>query len=205
MTLVHLALGGLAGLAAGEASRGLARRRVRIGQPDLLSVALAAGGCLVLAMWTPADSDAPTTGLRAAVLLVLALVLASDLRERAVYPAIVYPAIACLALAAPWLGTSVLDALSGAAVGGGLFAFLYLLARVRYGPGALGDGDVSVAVLLGVIVGLSRLPLALLLVGLFGACLALVAAVRARSLRASFAYAPALSLAALATSLVHAS
>jgi prepilin signal peptidase PulO-like enzyme (type II secretory pathway) len=203
MMLVHLALGALAGLVAGEVSRGLAERRGRIGRPDFLSVGLAAGGSLALVVWMPVDSDAPTTVLRAALLLVLALVLASDLRERAVYPAIVYPAIVCLAVAAPLLGTSTVDALLGAAAAGGLFALLYVAARALYGPGALGEGDVSVAVLLGVVVGVSRMPLAILLVSLFGAGLALVAAVRARSLRASFAYAPALSLAALATSVVH--
>jgi prepilin signal peptidase PulO-like enzyme (type II secretory pathway) len=202
--LVHLALGGLAGLVAGEASRSLAYRRGRSGRPDVLSVVLAAGGSLALAVWPPEQGDVPTTLVRAGLLMLLALVLASDLRERAVYPAIVYPAIVCLALAAPLLGTSVVDALSGAAVSGGVFAILYVVARVAYGPDALGEGDVSVAVLLGVVVGLSRLPLAILLVSIFGASLALVAAVRARSLRASFAYAPALSLAALATSMAHA-
>jgi hypothetical protein len=49
----------------------------------------------------------------------------------------------------------------------------------------------------------NRLPLALPLVSVVGVGLALVAAVRARSLRASFAYAATLCLAALATFLLH--
>jgi leader peptidase (prepilin peptidase)/N-methyltransferase len=204
MMLAHLVLGALAGLVAGEVSRSLADRRRRIRRPDLLSAALGTGSCLALAAWVPPVSDVPTTVLRVCLLLVLALVLASDIRERAVYPAIVYPAIVCSVLTAPLLGMSIADSVLGAAVGGGVFAALYLIARVRYGPGALGEGDVSVAVLLGAVVGLPHLPLALVLVSVFGAGLALVAAARARSLRASFAYAPALSLAALATMLIQA-
>jgi leader peptidase (prepilin peptidase)/N-methyltransferase len=202
MMLIHLVLGALTGLAAGEVSRNLAGRRGASRRPDILSMVLAAGSCLALAAWAPADGDVPTTVLRASLLLVLALVLASDLRERSVYPVIVYPAIICVALTAPLLGMSISDSVLGATVGGGLFTILYLIARMRYGPGALGEGDVSVAVLLGAVVGLPHLPLALVLVSLFGAGLALVAAARARSLRANFAYAPALSLAALATLLI---
>jgi prepilin signal peptidase PulO-like enzyme (type II secretory pathway) len=202
--LVSLALGSVAGLVAGEASRALARRRFGFGRPDRLSVALAAGSALVFTWWTPVHGDFVNTLLRTGLLALLALVLASDLRERAVYPPIVYPAIVGLAAAAPVLGTSVVDALLGGAISGGVFALLHLVARVRYGSGALGEGDVTVAVLMGVVVGALRLPAALLLVSVIGAGLALLAVVRARSMRATFPYAPALSLAAVATLLVRA-
>src|SRR5207248_2460671 len=135
---------------------------------------------------------------------VLLLVLACDVREQAVYPAVVYPGIALAVATAPVLGSSVLDALLGAAASGGLFAAFYLLARLRYGPGALGGGDVAAAALLGAVVGFSRLFPALALVGVIGAAIALVAGLRARSLHASFAYAPALCLAALAATLLRA-
>ncbi len=204
MLVVHLVLGAVLGLAAGEASRCLAQGKARVRRPDLLSILLAGGACLALAAWLPLDAHVPTIALRATLLLVLGLVLASDLRERAVYPALVYPAIGCLAIAAPGLGLSITDSVLGAVAAGAVFAVLYLVARLRYGSGAFGEGDVSVAVLLGVVVGLPQLALALALVALFGAGLALVAAARARSLQASFAYAPALSLAALATSMIHA-
>ena len=55
----------------------------------------------------------------------------------------------------------------------------------------------AVAALLGSVVGFSQLPQALLMVGVFGAIIAVVAGIRSRSLRASFPYAPALCLAAL--------
>jgi prepilin signal peptidase PulO-like enzyme (type II secretory pathway) len=204
MLVIHVALGALVGLVAGEASRWLAAGEIRICRPDLLSLVLMVGASLALAVWLTADADGPTSAFRIALLLVLGMVLASDLRERAVYPALVYPAIGCLALAAPWSGLSITASVLGAVVAGALFAALYFIARLRYGAGAFGEGDISAAVLLGVVVGLPHLALALVLVALFGAGLALVAAARARSLHASFAYAPALSLAALATSLIHA-
>jgi prepilin signal peptidase PulO-like enzyme (type II secretory pathway) len=202
--LLSLALGTLAGLLAGEASRALAERRFRRAPPDRLSIALAFGSALAFKWWTPPQGDPATTLLRTGVVTLLALVLACDIRERAIYPMIVYPAILGLTIAAPLLGTSVVDALLGGAIAGGVFALLYLLARVRYGSGALGEGDVTVAVLMGVVVGAPRLPVALLLASTIGAVLAVLAVVRARSLRATFPYAPALSLAALATLLVRA-
>jgi len=202
--LLSLALGSLAGMVAGEASRALAEHRLRRAPPDRLSIALASGSALAFGWWTPPQGDPATTLLRAGVVTLLDLVLACDIRERAVYPMIVYPAILGLIIAAPLLGTSVVDALLGGAIAGGLFALLYLLARVRYGSGALGEGDVTVAVLMGVVVGASRLPVALLLASSIGAVLALLVVVRARSLRATFPYAPALSLATLATLLVRA-
>jgi prepilin signal peptidase PulO-like enzyme (type II secretory pathway) len=135
---------------------------------------------------------------------LLLVVLASDLRERAVYPAIVYPGIFLITVTAPIFGRSVVDVLLGAGACAALFAVLYLFARLRYGLGALGDGDISAAALLGAMVGLSRLSLALALVSVIGAGIALAVALRARSLRATFPYAPALCLAALLTMLLNA-
>jgi prepilin signal peptidase PulO-like enzyme (type II secretory pathway) len=202
MMLLPLALGSLAGLAAGEASRALACRHAALAWPDRVSLVLAAGAGIALSLWMTNPSDLATILVRVGLLMLLVLVLGSDMRERAVYPAVVYPAILGLAAAAPLLGTSVLDALLGGAMSGGLFGVVYLVARLRYGSGAFGEGDVSVAVLMGVVVGASRLPLALILVSSIGAGLALVAVVRAHSMRATFPYAPALSLAALGTLLL---
>jgi leader peptidase (prepilin peptidase)/N-methyltransferase len=201
--IVILALGGLAGLVAGVLSDCLARSGGKLRTPDFLSAGLALVGGVVLALWVRDETDVPSIAVKAAVLLLLSVVLASDVRERAVYPLIVYPSVVCSIVAAPLLGISQIEALSGAAVGGFVFALLFALARLLYGPGALGAGDVSVAVLLGATVGLPRLPVALLLVGIIGAGLALLAGIRARSMRATFAYAPALSLAAMTTTLLY--
>ena len=194
-------VGALAGLGAGEASRALAAGRGRPRRPDLLSWTLAASGALAVALHAAVRATVPAVVEAGAVGLVL-LVLASDLRERTVYPAVVYSGVALAAIGGPSLGTAVPDALLGAVASFGFFAVLYVLARVRYGPGALGDGDVSVAALLGAVAGLGRLPLALALAAVIGAGMALAVGLRARSLHASFPYAPALCVAALLTPLL---
>jgi leader peptidase (prepilin peptidase)/N-methyltransferase len=197
--IVAAALGGLAGLAAGEGSRGLAAGGHPRSFPDRLSWLLGGGGALML-VGRMAGRDGPAVLAEAGLVGLLLLVLASDLRERAVYPGVVYPGVVFLAWAAPLFGLSVFDALFGAAGGAGLFTVLYAVGRVRYGPGALGAGDVSVAALLGTVVGLSRLAPALLLTGLIGAGFAVAVLVRTRSRRATLPYAPAMCLAAFCAS-----
>jgi prepilin signal peptidase PulO-like enzyme (type II secretory pathway) len=199
--IVPILIGSLVGLAAGEASRALSTGRSNY-LPDRLSWFLAAGGALAVAVH-PAAREGP---LRLVAVLVLVgtlfLVLASDVRERAVYPAVVYPSIALAIAAAPILDSSIVNALLGAAAGGGVFGVFYVFAHRRYGPGALGGGDISAAGLLGAVVGLSRLFPALALVAAIGVVMALVVGLRARSLRATFPYAPALCLGALVTVIV---
>jgi prepilin signal peptidase PulO-like enzyme (type II secretory pathway) len=197
-------LGGVIGLLAGEASRVLATGRRRPSRPDLLSWILAASAALVIGFFQAAEADMTVALARLGLVALLFLVLASDIRERAVYPAVVYPGVVFAAASGLLLGTPLADAVLGAAVSVGIFAVAYVLARVRYGPGALGVGDVSVAALMGAVVGLSRLPLALALVALVGGMIAILAAIRARSLRAVVPYAPALCVAALITPVLHA-
>ena len=124
---------------------------------------------------------------------------ASDLRERAVYPAIVYPGVAYAVAVAPFVGSSVPNSLFGAVAAASVFAMLYIFARLRSGPGAFGAGDVSTAALLGAVAGISRLALGLVFVSLIGAAIAAIIALRARSVHVSMPYAPAICFGALAT------
>jgi prepilin signal peptidase PulO-like enzyme (type II secretory pathway) len=195
-------LGGLAGLAIGEASRALAAGRHRSGPPDRLSILLAAVGAL-----TVAAHPATKTGFVPAVTEIvlvgfLLAVLACDVRERSVYPIIVYPGVVYAIVAAPLLELWFVDAIFGAVVCVALFGAFYGLARLRYGRGGFGGGDVSAAALLGAVVGWSGLPLALPLVSIIGAVVAIVVGVRARSRLATFPYAPAVCLGALIATLL---
>jgi prepilin signal peptidase PulO-like enzyme (type II secretory pathway) len=133
---------------------------------------------------------------------LLTLIAASDIRERAVYPLLVYPAVILTIVAAPALGIWRIDAFKGAAFMTLLFLLVYMAARVISGPGALGMGDVSVAALVGAIAGLSRIDQALIILGFAGGLMALAAAIRARSFRTAFPYAPALCLGALGATMV---
>jgi Flp pilus assembly protein protease CpaA len=199
---LSIVLGALAGLAAGEASRVLAGGRGCRLAPDRLSWLLTAGGALALVLHPAGRSGLLEAVAEAALIGCLLLVLGSDVRERAVYPMVVYSGVALAVVFAPLLGTSIDDAGAGALASGLVFAGLYAWARLRFGQGTLGGGDVSAAALLGAVAGLSKLFLALTLVGLIGGAMALLVGLRARSLRASFPYAPALCLAAMLATLL---
>ena len=199
---IAVLLGGLAGLAAGELSRVLASGSRPTGPPDRLSWLVAGGGALALAAHPAARGELLLAVVEAVLVGIVLTVLACDVRERAVYPMIVYPGVALALAAAPLRGLWIVDAIFGAVVSVGLFAAFYGLARLRYGKGGLGGGDVSAAALLGATVGLTGLPLALLMVSIIGAAIAIVVGLRARSLRATFPSAPALCLGALGATLL---
>lgn len=104
-------------------------------------------------------------------ILVLLLILFIDLQQRRILNLIALPATALALLAGLLDGReSFLLALLGAAVGFLFFYLLYWFGRRVYGPGALGFGDVKLAMLLGAMLGLRyigpALVLSLLLAGL---------------------------------------
>ena len=190
-------VGGVGGLTAGAVSHALKESRPPSAGLDALSWALAAAGALAAAAHpTALDGPIPAV-LQGGLVGLLLLVTASDLRERAVHPAIVYPGVAYAVAAAPLLGSSVLNSLFGAVAATAVFAVLYIYARLRSGPGAFGAGDVSTAALLGAVAGISRLALGLVLVSLVGAAIAAFIALRTRSVHASMPYAPAICFGAL--------
>ncbi len=104
-------------------------------------------------------------------ILVLFLILLVDLRQRRILNAVTLPAT-LLALAVGLINgrETFLIALLGALAGFVFFYLLYLAGRKFYGHGALGFGDVKLAMLLGAILGLQyvwpALVLGLLLAGL---------------------------------------
>src|SRR6185295_1182887 len=105
------------------------------GWPDRLSWLLAGGGALALAIDPAARGDFPAAVVGGLMVGLVLLVLACDLRERAVYPMIVYPTIGLAIALAPVLGTSVGDAVLGTVVSAALCGLCYIVARLRYGVG----------------------------------------------------------------------
>lgn len=139
-----------------------------------------------------------TTSLYTAL---LALVAVQDLRQRLVYPGVVYPATVVAAVLTPLaLREPLWAGLAGALVGAGVFFALHLLARLLYQGGeALGFGDVMIAGLVGAMAGFPAVASALALGALLGGLAAAVIGLVQRSRRAAFAYGPALCLGGLLT------
>ncbi len=132
--------------------------------------------------------------LGAAVLALLAVV---DLEQRRVPNVVVLPATALVLLAA-WTEGQGASAVAGAVLAGGAFLALAILGSRLYGRDALGMGDVKMAALIGALVGLERMPLALLLGVLLAGAVAGWLLLSGRARRGdSLAYGSCLALAAL--------
>ncbi|MGE3858147.1 MAG: prepilin peptidase, partial [Dehalococcoidia bacterium] len=120
--------------------------------------------------------DVPSGLLTAWVIVLLAFAV-HDVRTRRIPNRAVYPAIAVAALlAAVGPGRPPADLLAG---GTGAGAVFWLLAAVS--RGGVGGGDVKLAVLVGLVVGASRLSAVLAVTALSGGVLAFVALALGRS------------------------
>lgn len=97
--------------------------------------------------------------LFAAILIALAVI---DWEQRRLPNAILLPATA-LALAYAWQDGRLASAAAGGALAFALFLSFYGLGRCLFGRDALGPGDVKLAGLIGVMLGLELLPYALAL------------------------------------------
>ncbi|MHB1132276.1 MAG: prepilin peptidase [Chloroflexota bacterium] len=132
-------------------------------------------------------------------LALLVLVFAIDWRHRLILNVVTLPAaVLALALSAVAPGTSVLSSLLGAAAYGGTFVLLYLLALIMYRRGdALGQGDVKLAIVIGLMLGLPRAVVALMLGVTLGALAAGAALLAGRPGKEAMPYGTSLSAAAM--------
>lgn len=205
---VWMLLGWLAGAIVGYACRRLLAAEVPtaavkplpwlgplgIDPPLQAASALAFG---VLAWRVPFGLTLGIYSLYAVALLALLLI---DWRTRYVYDAMVYPAIAAALFLTPLATGGVLwQGIAGALLGAAVFGGIYLLGRLAYrGAVPMGAGDISLAALMGAMVGYEQVLPGLLLASLLGAAIAIGYAVRYRSLKVTMPYGPSLCLAALA-------
>ncbi len=126
-------------------------------------------------------------------------VLVIDLETRRVLNVMLAPAALFAIGAGLWLGDPSLPGmLGGALVALLLFGGLYLLGRLLFGRGALGLGDVKLAVVIGLITGYPAVMQALLLGAVLGAVAAMYLLVTRRAgLKSTTAYAPYLAVGAM--------
>lgn len=107
-----------------------------------------------------------SAAVETSVLLAVAVV---DLQHRLIPTMLVYPTILFAVLSSPaWPNLGFLTSLLGGALAFALFFVLALVARLVFGEGALGDGDVTLATLIGVICGYPTVVLSLALGALAG-------------------------------------
>lgn len=128
--------------------------------------------------------------------LVLVAVTVTDFRHRLIPMLLVYPCIVfALATSPLWPNLGLLYSALGALAAFVLFFLLAQLARLMFGDGALGDGDISLAVLIGAICGFPMVVVALALgafAGGIGAMCVLLA--RRSALGSTIPYGPYLAL-----------
>ena len=85
---------------------------------------------------------------------LLLLIAWIDLKQQRIPNKLVFPGALLALLAHALNGRSMLlSSLLGAVVGGALFLLLFWLGQRLFGPGALGWGDVKLAIFLGALVG----------------------------------------------------
>ena len=132
---------------------------------------------------------------------VFALILVTDIERRLILNVVTFPSIG-LAIVASFLLPDILpwNALAGGAVGLFTFLLLVIIGKSVFGSGALGEGDITLATLIGLITGFPLIIEALVLTTLVGAGISFILLVtRARRLRDHIPYGPFLIIGATIT------
>lgn len=95
---------------------------------------------------------------------VLILIIVTDLEHKLIFNVVTYP-LTLIALAASFIVSDNSPALAflGALVGFGFFFLTYWVGYLLFGPGALGMGDVKLAMAMGAMLGFHRILFALIL------------------------------------------
>jgi prepilin signal peptidase PulO-like enzyme (type II secretory pathway) len=147
----------------------------------------------LMPLWIASPLDLAIYCIYMAVLILIVII---DLEHRLVLHVVTFPTT-LLAIAGSYVlaDNSIRLALVGAAVGFLLFLLVFWVGQRLFGPGALGFGDVTLAMMMGAMLGFHRILFALIL-GIFLAgfwsLLALIT--RRMSRRTYFAYGPFLAI-----------
>jgi len=132
---------------------------------------------------------------------IFSVLLITDIERRLIPNVITFPAIA-IALAASLVvpGAKWWSALIGGGVGFSFFLLAYFVGTAVFGPLALGQGDITLALLVGIITGFPLVVEALVIAILVGAAISSILLItRVRGLRDPIPYGPFLIVGAIVT------
>jgi prepilin signal peptidase PulO-like enzyme (type II secretory pathway) len=154
------------------------RQCPQCGRPERIRPVLVEAGTLLLFALLPSlIPNAVNLAVNTLYIAILVLVTVIDLEHRLILNVVTFPALA-LALAGSLLVTgeenSFWLAVIGAAAGFILFYIAYWIGQLLFGPGALGYGDVKLALVLGAMLGFHRILFALILAILLGGVVSLL-------------------------------
>ena len=106
---------------------------------------------------------------------ILILIIVIDLEHKLIFNQVTYPGTAVVLLGSFLVDDNSIGlALAGTAVGGFIFYVIYWVGSRLFGDGALGFGDVKLAMLLGAMLGFHRIFFGLLLGVLLGGLISLL-------------------------------
>ncbi len=134
-------------------------------------------------------SEPITLILTAFFIAVLVLIIVIDLEHRLILHVVTFPTTLLALLTAfinPDTDNNPLLALLGAMTGFIIFYLLYRLGMFLFGPGALGFGDVTLAMTMGAMLGLLRIPFALIIGILLGGIVSILLLLTRRSSARSY-------------------
>lgn len=146
-------------------------------------------------------SDTADLVFGALYIAILILVIVIDIEHRLILHVVTIPSTVLAIVGSYFISSNApLYAVAGAAFGFVVFFAFYWLGQRLFGPGALGFGDVTLAMTMGAMVGFPYIVFALVIGILLGGLITFLLILSGRlSLRSSVAYGPFLALAGIIT------
>lgn len=168
----------IVGFLAGVAVNGLANRLPTVDSPRLTiayrPIWLIISTVFLFVLASFFIEQPITLAFTGLYLAILVLVVVIDLEQRLILHVITFPTTILAIVGSEWLpGRSWQLAIVGAAVGFLIFLIFFFVGKKLFGEGALGFGDVTLAMMLGGMLGLDRIFFALLLGVLLGGVVSL--------------------------------
>ncbi|MCB8920786.1 MAG: prepilin peptidase [Ardenticatenaceae bacterium] len=145
------------------------------------------GTAVLFALLPSLMTDPINLAVNSLYIAILILITVTDLEHKLIFDVVTLPATAVALLFSVFVSdNNFLSALVGALLGFVLFFAVYWVGQAVFGPGALGFGDVKLAMALGAMLGLHRVLFAITLAILLGGVVTAVLLLSRRFSRTSY-------------------